>query len=65
MTIDRPRCDWCGGLGSYGYGQMMPWPHSGWVVVRLSEGATRDFCSAAHAVRLLAVVAEISLVPTR
>jgi hypothetical protein len=49
VTERKPKCDHCGKLGSYG--QMMPWPHSGWVAVSLSSCSNRlDFCSQDHAI---------------
>ena len=48
LEISVPKCDQCGKRGSYG--QMMPWPHSGWVVVHLSDPQRHlDFCSVDHA----------------
>ena len=43
IGISVPRCDNCGVLRQGGYGQMMGWPHSGWVTVTLSEPRLRTF----------------------
>jgi hypothetical protein len=44
VTETKAKCDNCGTLRSYG--SMMPWPHSGWLEVRVG-GDTYDFCSEA------------------
>lgn len=69
VTEHVPVCDLPGCRKRGSYGQMMPWPHSGWVTVAWSHkeavSTTRlDFCCVDHAIAYLNAPGIVRPTPT-